>query len=511
MMVKEYIRVFVITFFMFLLAFPAQSDNSRPANLDKLFKQGEAAVAKERYSQAVRFFYEAREEAIKQKAHKDEIIAVYDVGICYFYVGANGEALQCFYNALQLCQNYSINKRGMIQNAIAGVYFEMENYDKAWKLVEPIYQKAKQDNDSNTVALYASDMALICNKHRRFDLTRKYLEEAMKWQKKSPRDNISNIKMILADAYYLQRQYNKVVALAPKIFADPNMSNDSKTLMHIYLMDIYTKWGRYAQAWHEVEAARPQAMLKRLPDLFSGIAELYRRQGYLQHALRYKDSIIKVNDSILRQDNHQLVESSQMKIEALKVKADMERERLQLSRNRTLAVASVVLSLMVIALALSFIRMQKIKSEAARRQLHAKLDQRNHELSATTLFLSSRNSLIDDLLQGLSATSVANDLEIKSLINHLKQLLKTSSGHDDFMVNFEKANPDFIRSLRKKHPDLLASDVRFLSYIRMNLSNKDIASLLNINPDSCKRRRIRISKKLGLDSSADLFEYVSSL
>ena len=45
----------------------------------------------------------------------------------------------------------------------------------------------------------------------------------------------------------------------------------------------------------------------------------------------------------------------------------------------------------------------------------------------------------------------------------------------------------------------------------MNLSNKDIASLLNITPESCKRRRIRISKKLRLDTSAHLFDYISRL
>ncbi|MDY6269862.1 MAG: hypothetical protein SPL43_00550 [Prevotella sp.] len=510
-MAKRRILAFVFTLLCLLTAVPAKAEGNKEDGSGHLLKQGEAAVANEQYTRAVRLFCEAREEAVRQKNQEDEIIATYDVGVCYLYVGANGDALHYFYDALQLCQRYGINKQGMIQNAIAGVYFDMQNYDKAWQLVEAVYNKAKQQNDSVNAALYASDMALICNKHRRFDLTEKYLNEAMKWQKKSPKSNLANVKMILAEAYFLQRQYNKVVALAPKVFADPLLQSSDKTLMHIYLLEIYTRQGKYAQAWQEAKAARSLALLRRLPDLFASMAELYRRQGNLAMALCYKDSVIAANDSVMKQTNRQLVESSQVKIETMKVKANMERERLQLSRNRLMSAASVVLCLMVMALALSVMRSQKIKNAAARRQLRAKLDQRNHELAAATLFLSSRNSLIADLLQGLSATSVADDLEIKSLTNHLKQLLRTSTEHDDFMVNFEKANPDFIRRLREKHPRLLASDVRFLSYIRMNLSNKDIASLLNINPESCKRRRIRISKKLGLDTSAHLFEYISSL
>lgn len=504
MMDNMYVKAFIATFLLLLNALSVSAKESRQASVDRLLNQGKVAAAKEHYAQAVRFFCEAREEAAKHNLHKDEIIAEYDIGVCYFYVGAYGEALQSYYEALRLSHLHGVDKQEMIQNAIAGVYFEMENYDKAWNLVEAVYKKAKQQRDSNTVALYASDMALICNKHKRFDLTRKYIKEAMEWQKKTANGSLSNVKMILAEAYYLQRQYDKVLELAPKVLSDSQLKSDDKSLMHNYMMEIYTERGQYALAWREAKAARSLAMLKRLPDLYSGIAELYRRQGNLDMALHYKDSI-------MRQNNRQLVESSQMKIEVLRVKADMERERLQLSRNRMLAVASVVLCLLVIALAVSVVRSQRIKNEVAKKQLRAKLDQRNHEMAAATLFLSSRNSLIADLLQELTATSVASNLEIRNLINHLKQLLRTSTEHDDFMVNFEKANPDFIRSLREKHPDLLASDVRFLSYIRMNLSNKDIASLLNITPDSCKRRRIRISKKLGLDTSAHLFDYISSL
>lgn len=76
------------------------------------------------------------------------------------------------------------------------------------------------------------------------------------------------------------------------------------------------------------------------------------------------------------------------------------------------------------------------------------------------------------------------------------------------VVNFEAADPDFARRVLERHPALLDSDVRFLSYVRMNMQTKDIAALLNITPDSCKRRKIRISKKLGLETSSDLYSHI---
>lgn len=140
------------------------------------------------------------------------------------------------------------------------------------------------------------------------------------------------------------------------------------------------------------------------------------------------------------------------------------------------------------------------------------LEQKKKELSVSTMFISLRNKLIADLLASLSEIKEAKGTPaLNTLVQHLKRLLKESADSDDFLMKFEAANPDFIKNLQTRHPNLSSSDLRFLAYMRSNLSLKDIASLLNINPDSCKRRKIRLSKKLGLDSSTDLYNYIVEL
>lgn len=152
-----------------------------------------------------------------------------------------------------------------------------------------------------------------------------------------------------------------------------------------------------------------------------------------------------------------------------------------------------------------------IEMEAHYRQeiMKRSLEQKQTELSVTTMFISSRNKLIEDLLKYLSDIKETQGIPaLNNLVQHLKQLLKTSNERDNFLINFESANSDFIKTLKNQHPNLSSSDIRFLAYIRMNLSMKDIASLTNTNPESCKRRKIRISKKLGIESSADLYDYI---
>lgn len=56
----------------------------------------------------------------------------------------------------------------------------------------------------------------------------------------------------------------------------------------------------------------------------------------------------------------------------------------------------------------------------------------------------------------------------------------------------------FQQSLRRKHPRLTSYDIRLCTYLRSNLSTKEIATLLNITPDSVKKAKHRLRKKLHL-------------
>lgn len=139
-------------------------------------------------------------------------------------------------------------------------------------------------------------------------------------------------------------------------------------------------------------------------------------------------------------------------------------------------------------------------------------DKKNRELTTKALFLSSQNQLIEEIIEFLSAVEKTKDISsISRQILHLKLRLKDSAKYDNFLIHFEEVNKDFLDALQQKHPDLSSNDIRFLSYIYMNLNTKEISSLLNITTDSCKRKKIRISQKLGLESSSTLYDYLSSI
>ena len=67
-----------------------------------------------------------------------------------------------------------------------------------------------------------------------------------------------------------------------------------------------------------------------------------------------------------------------------------------------------------------------------------------------------------------------------------------------FKEAFNNADKDFIKKLKSIHPNLTPNDLRLCAYLRLNLSSKEIAPLLNISPRSVEVKRYRLRKKMEL-------------
>jgi len=100
---------------------------------------------------------------------------------------------------------------------------------------------------------------------------------------------------------------------------------------------------------------------------------------------------------------------------------------------------------------------------------------------------------------------------MKKTITKLKHQLKKDSDWTDFLTHFEEVNQNFLKTIKDKHSTLNQNDIRFLSYVYMNLSTKEISTLLNITLEACRKRKERIIKKMELADNTDLYDYLLSI
>lgn len=142
--------------------------------------------------------------------------------------------------------------------------------------------------------------------------------------------------------------------------------------------------------------------------------------------------------------------------------------------------------------------------------LKNEIEHRNRKLTAKALEFSTRNQMLEFIINELSTDSeFSNHSKLQNIILQLKNHLKSTKDFNDFFRHFEEVNPNFIKNIKSKHPTLTANDVRFLSYLYMNLSTKEISTLLNITIEACRKRKERISNKMELPDKSDLYSYLS--
>jgi len=64
--------------------------------------------------------------------------------------------------------------------------------------------------------------------------------------------------------------------------------------------------------------------------------------------------------------------------------------------------------------------------------------------------------------------------------------------------------------LKKEHPNLSNNELRICSLAKLRFNLKEIANTLNLSLDSVKSARYRIRKKMNLETSQDLSDYLNT-
>lgn len=80
-----------------------------------------------------------------------------------------------------------------------------------------------------------------------------------------------------------------------------------------------------------------------------------------------------------------------------------------------------------------------------------------------------------------------------------------------FEKSFNEAHENFFKKLKAQHPELVPNDLKLCAYLRMNMSSKELSSLLNISLRGVEIRRYRLRKKLEIPHDKNLVEFLIEL
>jgi len=141
--------------------------------------------------------------------------------------------------------------------------------------------------------------------------------------------------------------------------------------------------------------------------------------------------------------------------------------------------------------------------------LQLDIENKNRELGAATMNLVKRNELLNNIKEELSKIKTLSD--VKTVVRLINSNLNNTSDWKLFEEAFNNVDKDFMKKLKNLHPSITTNDLRLCAYLRLNLSSKEIAPLLNISHKSVEVRRYRLRKKMGLSHEQSLSSYIIEL
>ena len=345
------------------------------------------------------------------------------------------------------------------------------------------------------------------------------------------------------------RNYERAAAClaeAGRLITD-STSPVTALMLHLNLAQLDIEKGNTRKAVKEMEYIEKEVM-PRQSDVIKGmvmkdIVGLYIRLDSYAEASKYLQKNIRLNDS-LNYDNQKrqltqlmtLYDMAQLRNDNIQLKNENEMARISL-RNRTIiAAATVLVAVLLSVLVVVVIRkrqneqrqnavireqeqmlyaLRQKEYEREKTQMENEINRKSRELTLFSIDLSSIDNLhknICDELAGLASDTAEEDT--RKRINAVSLKLRRQTAHslsEGFKKYFSEVSPQFNSRLKEAHPNLTPNDQRLCAYIYMGLTSKEISQITFKEVESVEKSRNRLRKKISLDSSIPIREYLSSI
>ncbi len=145
--------------------------------------------------------------------------------------------------------------------------------------------------------------------------------------------------------------------------------------------------------------------------------------------------------------------------------------------------------------------------------LQAEISHKNIQLADSTMAIIKKNELLIEIKEELDKQKgrLGQEYPQRYFERLMSLITKNISNDNDWKVFeelFDQAHENFFKRLKTSYPELTQSDLKLCAYLKLNLSSKEIAPLLNISFRGVETRRFRLRRRLSLESDNNLVEFV---
>ncbi len=456
------------------------------SNLAGLYRQ------KGRYEKAFDYYFLALELYRNANLPKQESDVLNGIGLLYKNLSNFEEAGRFLEQALLIRERIG-DQRGILSSLInlSTIYTDLKEYGKAEEISLRCVQLAADMSNTRAVAGVYLNLGVIYADREKFDKSLMYYKKALMLF--TQRNDKLNIGLTALNIGFLKLEKGAFKAAVT------------------YFLQ--------AEAVTEVQQA-----LRYKENVYNGLAEAYMGMGAYKNATAALDKLITIKDSLYTQNVQEKIGYYQEKFEAQKREneivlleqdaliSDQKLVQSQQTKNSAILLAVLIFLTLIFVYYLYILRKrvfiqkaiihqkEKEQLENEKQKRLQELAAKNRELTSFATYVVQKNELIDQLKESIQ--SIQQNTAGAEALKRVEDIIRTEAYQEKdwntFKIHFENVQPYFFERLQNHCPKLSSNDLRICAYLKMNLSTKEIAALMNITPKSVRMNKYRLKKKLKL-------------
>ena len=468
-----------------LSMFKKEGDQGRSYSV--LISLGIIQGMQSKYADALEYFLEAYEFALSQDFSTSVVSG--NIGVCYYRMGITDKAIEFMKRGLaEDIRKGDKHPQIAKYNNLGDIYSDLNLLDSANYFTNQAYELAKEFGNYKSATIALSNMAQRFIVLERYNLAEQLMNEALE----------------IADSVGLPNMEEKFHMVKSDIF-NRRGENDSAKVYALRAFDLTKNASntRYAAT-----------MAKRL-------SIYYEAENLLDSALLYFKQYHSLKDSLFNKVNQRKFTELYSRIDNIEKQRQIEllqkQKEIDEQKRRNLVVSIIFTIAFAFTSIATLIYRHKNKQKRQRIkqiELQSEVEKREAELQQQTLHMINMNNgmkEVEENLRSLKKNQVITPKDIQRTLSNITVNKSMEKEWDRFESYFSKIHSKFNISLSQRHANLTQTERRLTALIKMDLSNREIANILNVEQRSVIMGRYRLKKKFKLDEEQDLVNYIHTL
>lgn len=412
---------------------------------------------------------------------------------------------------------------------IGKVEFALNNIKSAITHTKEAFELYDAFNDQQYKSYAANDLGTYLLKTDDVDNALNFFETALEIsQKLDLVDTKSGALNGLGNVYRKKKEFEKSRAYLKQslaLFKDLDYKNSLViTLNDLAKLELTNRKYKAALDYSvaSISLSKQIGAKDNLKDAYYLNYQIWKKLNNTEEAIRSHEKFKAVNDSIFNITKSQQIEElrtiyetekKEQQLAIQKNEIDILEQKAEINNlQRLLLGIGLTLSLLVLGFGYYGIKQKMKRNKLEKEKVDAELEFKKKELTTHALHLAKKNETLEGIKQQAKEfTTSENGHGFKQLIRSIDFDLQDDNNWENFARYFEEVHKDFNGNVKSKYPQVTPNELRLLALLKMNLSSKEIANILNISPEGIKKARYRLRKKLDLQTEDSLQDLVMGL